>query len=1686
MNSSLRLPIGALILIGAASPASGLTIAEALGTPSRVWTATEGVTVDETPGLSHDGAGVVRIEPGDAVLRSISTAISEPSVVTFWLRAGGLERPTRAVAGQSTIVVTEWVMVRQVVLPGEYRILHDAFTASPTTPLYVDELAVTPLATVPLGEAAEAPGAVPASSPGVIGLVDPLTAPDGEDAIYFTADASAIVPITVAGPACLTCRYAPISPSLERAPVRSGSNVQWVSNGRLFASIPSGATFAEVGLSSAVAGDGQTRIDQIQVLPPVSPAEALEAPALVFDLVPSGDLLPVLPAAFPSAPDGAEGQDAVLMDASQGGSGFVRTTVSGRGTLSFRVLGALVLEVGGDAYRMNDPGQGQWWTATIALPEGAHSLRWSAMENARGWLDAVRFDPGPSAFAASLLGAPDASVSFNTPASLQPTQDSPTSPAKLWLSWLPWEATDAVMEIGVTGPCVFSLAASQAATVGSNRNVALGAGPECGWPGRLSNGAPQTAFLIPLAGPQTVRIRRYGTFDELGVLPLEEVALAEAADAPGLVFRTSAATPWRGVRTPAMMDFDGQDALCGGEHASAANPWIETDVTGPGLLRFRLELSAQTLGAGDERDTITLDGVSVPTPEATGPRRQRVLSIPTGVHTVRWTQHGSRALTATGSVLWLDEVSFEASTPVSIGEALETGDRSWITGTTGPVLPLATSAAPDGSDAVYFPSEAGFIETTVRLPCQLEVSGTGIFLESGLGLSFTPTPTSSVWFLDGTSTTTLRIRRSTEAPLSVVSRVQIFEPSVSGSIEEVMGVPGVPWQTGGFSTWSYLRNQATGAVRLLIKGLTSTSSIFLEATIPGPFRLQPVVFPASSAPTITLPDNGGNALTPPAWVGGSADRRVRLRFGRPSQQLPSTLIIASAGWQPGLPPGAASGGPEWTWTTGGDLPWQDSATSPVGLVGGPVAAGQVSWLEGRLSVPTPSVVRWKLGAAHAPNLLPVVTDVSVNDIPLPLATSTWLHVPAGTHRIRWHVQGAPNGTDPIRSALLSDLRVTAKPTGSVQEILGAPDLLFVQRGTHARTITGGVLEWPEGSPWFPVTDPVTGRRALQTAGGASADTNPLWVLRPGPGTINALLRGDQLGVISEPNPRFPVASLPFPWTPLGTQPTHTGAHPWFLKLDGGLAHFWVDDVSFTPATTVAIGEALDIAGLNWQSGGSRPRLIGGWAGATPGSDAVICQGLRPGESAWIETAVTGPAVLTWQRTDALRMEVSVNGQRAQRFTGRPGAPTNVPLVDTLSLGNGLSTVRWEFSRELAGGDAAASLDSLSVAAASPSADIPALVDQPGLSWTLTPALSRAASTTTHDGVDALEIVPLAVEPPNLQPEYTLATEIVGPGVFRCWFRGALAYLRAKSDDTIILASAPASGAWKEFITPVPAGTYRFSLVGTTSAWLDEVSWTPLPSLSLAAALDAPDGTEITPVPGAVIGAAAWGAFAADTEDSVILLPGLSHRLSVPAPAGSTLSLRARSLGGETTLAVGVAEQRASLRPTSWTTVEFPVASFPDTEGVVIRASSSGGPVLLDQLVVRPPSSTPYQTWLAVTGLAGHPLPAPDQDADGDTLPNVLEFAFGLNPLQSSGTDAPSQLPTVRLLPRPGLPPTVIVEFSAVPGVRYEIEVAAPETPGVWTQAAALSTATAGRRSWAVPESIPATAQLLVRVRVSLL
>ena len=1680
-----------IFLLCASSHAWALTIAEALGTPGREWVASSEVTTSPDPGLSHDGAGVVSIPIGEAVGNSISTEMTVPSLVRYWLRAGGLHNPTTVVAGSNATVVSDWMEIRQVVLPGEYRILNDGMPLTKGPLLFVDEFSATPLPVVSLSEALDAPGITVISDDGqAVGLVDPLTAPDGEDAVYIMPQGISGLLVDATGPAILVCRYAQEPPPDNSPPVFG----QWVENGFAYIAVGGGAQTVPIRATARSGVNLPIRIDQLQILPLIPASTALDAPGFTFTLTHGPDSASLHTMPSPSAPAGAEGGNAVLMESPSTASAAVTTRFSGPGLLLFRWLGDVRVTVNGLASTLKTPPESDWASHQIFLPVGSHEVTWSGSDFSRAWLDAVHFEPSPSRFVSDLLGSPETPVSFTATAIITPVPSVAGIPGPQQAMTSAWRGpppADAAMVIHCEGPTVFTMAASSVVTAGAANNISVDGGPALGWPGSFGHSSPQSAFVIPSAGPHTVRIARDGTFAQLGTTPLTTVPLAEAADAPDLVFRTSTATPWLGLKTPPSLNREGNDAVCGGEHSIDGDPWIETDVTGPGLLSFRMELGAQTNGAGNEQNALSLDGVTVPAPPPAGTQRQRLLAVPAGTHTVRWTQRGSRALTAAGSVLWLDAVTFAPATPLPLNDAIETTGRTWTTSGPATLTSLATPTAPDGVDAAFFTTNEAWIETTLSLPCQIEALGTGFVLKSGQGTTFTPSGSPSVWQLDGTGVTTLRISRLPDAGISILDQLQIYEFTSGGSVNEVMGVPGVIWHSSGPKEWTFLRNRATGVLRMQLSGLARGASMWLESVIPGPFRLHPnVLSTPKMAPVVSLPGQNGTVLALPAFVSSPGPHRIRLRFGSAAEPAPAVFTVTSAGWKPGLPAGSQSGAPGLAWTTGGDAPWMDSAEGLTGSISGLIGTGQSSWLETETTTSTPALVSWRLSRSSNTSGTGGAIEAFVNGLPLPVTGHTWLHLPAGTHRLRWAAFGPPVGSttfpqEPVRMGVLSDLVVTPKPTGSIQEILGSPQLIFVQNAVAGLPGTSPLRAWPDGSLWQPATDPATGHTAVKTTGSPTADKSPLYVLRPSPGLVRSVMLAHQFESVERFNAEFPVTALPFPWTTARSAPIHTGSESWYIKAGPKAADFWVDDVAFTAFQPVGLGEALEQPALAWSSGGPRPGVMAGWSGSSPGTDAVICHGLQPHEIAWIEAPITGPTLVTWQRTDALRLDVLVDGQSALRFKGRPGAPGPNPSLERLSLGNGTHLVRWQFSRETTTGDASASLHTITLTPSSPSPDVAALVDQPGLSWLITPATARVSTAITHDGVDALEIVPMPVAPPDIARDYTVATEVTGPGVFRCWFRGATASLRTSSDDTLLFAAAPARDAWKEFVVPVPEGRCRFSLVGAGSAWLDEVSWTPAPSVSLANALDVTNPVTLTQENGAVPGAAAWAPYAEDGVDSILLLPGTAHRLHVNAPMGSTLSLRARSLLSEDSVIIGVEEKRSTLKATTWTEVKFLVTVGPDAGDVVIRGSSSGGPILLDRLIVTPAAPGPYEIWAAANGLTGHPHSAPGDDADGDGLNNLVEFAFGSPPLNPSQTGTSAGLPIVQLVPRADQAPALAIEFDTVPGVKYEVTTQSPETADVWSVVHTFIPTTAGRHRWESPAGVDASSHLLVRVRVSL-
>lgn len=1692
--------LSALFLCFGSAEAGALTIAEALGTPGRDWlsTSSPAVTVLEDAALSHDGAGVVRIPIRETTHAAIWTNITVPSVVKFWHRAGGLEDPATLLVNSRAVTSSVWQEFRTVMLPGELRISNDGPSDRTAGALYIDEFSVTPLPTVSLAEALDAPGLnVTATGEGVAGLKDPADAPDGEDAVYLGGSGSYPgMVISAAGLSVMVYRYAPgvAVPDSSRAdPVdspmlgvsTSKPITQWTGLTQGFAGIPSGNNILTLGLR----GSSAAWVDQLRILPLVEPAEALDAPGLAFTLTNGPDSASLRTIPSPVGPEGAEGGNALLMESAGDTQGAAQTVLTGAGSLSFQWQGDLVLTVDGVISSLTGTRNTEWESRTFYLGAGNHTVEWAAAGFKKVWLDAVHFLPGVSALAAGLLDHPGAEIDFTVNAALSAVSDASGTGEALQVAWLGPPSAGAAMVVRCEGPCLFSLAAKQDATVGTYPDISVDGGPVCGWAGGFGSGWPQTALIIPQAGSHEVRVVRNGSFDQLGIAPLEEVTLAEALDAPGMTFRTSPATPWLGVKTPASMNLTGNAAACGGSHAGAADPWVETDITGPGLLNFRMELGAKTADAGDEQQAVTLDGTALATPVATGSQRQRILAIPAGIHTVRWTQRGSQVPAASGSQLWLDAVSFQPAVEVSLNEALETDGRTWTIGGAGPVLALAAATAPDGVDAVYFPSGGSWIETTVTLPCQIEAMGAGVEMVAGSGETHLPATPANLWQIEGTGTTTLRVRRSSTPGEGMLALVRIFEVSTNGTVDEVMGVPGVTWRAEGPKTWTFLRNASTGEVRMQMRGgLNAGTSMWLEAVISGPFRIQPeLISDPVMVAEISLPDQDGRIILPPAFITSVGPQRVRIRLNTPGFAAPALFTVVSAGYRPGLPPGPQTGVQGLTWTTGGDAPWTGTSEGAAGAVCGPVKTGEVSWLETEIT--GPAIASWKTGALHPAGKTGLV-EVQTDGMRIPYAADMWLHLSAGAHRIRWSVYGTAQAGEFLTHQMLSELRITPKRAGSVQEILSAPDLIFAQKAARGTSAGAPLREWPEGSPWFPATDAATGRTALRTFGApfgaVDARNDPFRVLRPVPGRVLSTLKTDEFGYVSRTSPEFPVAALPFPWSPARQTPVHTASHAWYLKAGPGLADYWLDDVSLVPIQAVPVGEALDQPGLAWTSGGSRPGLIGGWTGPAAREDSVIARDMSPLEEACVEAPVTGPAVITWKRTDALRLNVLVDGQQVLQFAGRGNAPSLYPIDDRLHLGNGTHIVRWRFSRDSPNQDSMGSLDAVTITPSAAQPDLTALLDDPGLRWNLTPATAKLSSSITHDGQAALEIVPVIIPPATSAAKWTLSTEVTGPGIFRCWFRGGAASMRSVQEDNFIIMSGTSSGeSWKEFAAPVPAGTYRFTLAGQGGAWVDGALWTPLTPLSIAEGLDAPTGITLTPVRGSESVAAAWSDFAWDTEDSVMMMPGLSHHIKVKIPAGSTLFLRAKSLNSDGVIVCGASELRTSLRTNAWTEVLFPVTAFPDTDGVVVRASSSGPPILIDHLAVIPPGATPYVAWAAIEGLAGHPAGGPTQDADGDGLSNLLEFAFGLAPLEPYRPGTTAGLPVVSLVPRPGKTPTLGVEFQFVKGLKYVVETSVDPVAGPWTAVLTVTPSTAGKRYWESPAGIEARPRLFARVRVSM-
>lgn len=931
----------------------------------------------------------------------------------------------------------------------------------------------------------------------------------------------------------------------------------------------------------------------------------------------------------------------------------------------------------------------------------------------------------------------------------------------------------------------------------------------------------------------------------------------------------------------------------------------------------------------------------------------------------------------------------------TLAEALDTPGRVWESGHTGSGGVEAVALpekADDGVDSVILKpgvaGETGWIQTVVRLPCLLTFRGKATEVSDGAGRmlsrivpSFTNDFQSKEVDISGSGPCLIRFS-TWNGEEAVVDQV-VFRESIDRLEQSVnLGTPGLRWTQYSAQPFETVRNPATGEI-----SYRGGDPLWLETTVNGPCYL-------GGGQAMTLPDHGNRQVFN-GMIHYAGPQRVLLHR-EPGLNIDKSQsayrYLTKDNYRTLTALGEATGAPELTWTTGGDVPW--AATGSSAVISGPLWAGEQSWIE--TEVNGPGILSWRtaVNGAQQALLSPVVTCDGLEVAGGPAAV--YLHLAPGPHHLRWTAAMPANGSRNSEASLeLRSVRFTAQPAESVSEILSGGSLSF----TETYTGTGAPVPWPDPNGWRILDDPELGVKVLR----ADSHAGALRLLAASPARMVSRLKMTlNAAEAAEGSGTPPQQDAPFSW-----QPWATDVRPWPQRA--GFFTF-ASAVTLAAQNPVSLEEALDNAALTWTTGGSRPGLWKALSGAESGvsdPDALYLADAGPGDLAWLETTVTGPLnVIT-------TLAITGGAEPGIRLL-LDQVPVAVDSKITSSTGlripPGPHKLRWE----------AAPLSRIhplmivalrSISTSTPGTALPdvgALIEAPDLEWGALGVNLSAVSTGSHDGVDALQLG----TPGSPTNGGYFTTAMTGPGLLSFWMKGASAGTAPQLDDLdslLPVVSGPPT-VWNQYTLPIPSGRHSLRFTGSTTTVLDEFSWQPLPSIAPQTAANSLLGLSfVAPEPDR-FGAAAYGAFADDGVDALMLMPGASRRLELHLPGPATLTMRVRSVFGAGTFTLQ--DLSATATSTAWSPRSFSTAASAGTNTVYLKASTV--PVMIDKITVTPlPADNTYFPWATARGLPEEQA-QPSADPDGDGLPNLLEYTFGLDPglrdANQSGTDLVPGLP----------------------------------------------------------------------------
>lgn len=676
------------------------------------------------------------------------------------------------------------------------------------------------------------------------------------------------------------------------------------------------------------------------------------------------------------------------------------------------------------------------------------------------------------------------------------------------------------------------------------------------------------------------------------------------------------------------------------------------------------------------------------------------------------------------------------------------------------------------------------------------------------------------------------------------------------------------------------RNIASGGDAVFATGATGTPTIVYGWQRDGATVTNGGRFSGADTPTLTIAgalaeDTGWYALTASNADGLVTSEPARLRVHTASS------LAGAAGFDEGA------------WTTGGSAVWlaQTGVTRDGNALSHePIGDYGLTYLETTVYGPGELEFYWKVSSEGADHLSFLVDGNPWAIISLEVDwTRRTFHVGSGPHVLRWQYRKDGSIAVGADRGYVDQIMFTPTPHVNLATALNTPPLPLTTYGYDR---------------WFGQTlTNLDGASAARSGYIPDNQSSTVETTVSGPGWIAFAWKvssegADPLRFLVDENSWDAIAgevdwthrTFHIPW----------GVHTlsWRYQKDGSIARgsdaAWLDEVSYTPVGLFDLAQAADWNGTSWTSGGAAP-WFGQDENSADGADAMQSTPIGDNQSAWVDTAVTGPGTLVFQwkvssegGPDPLRFLVDSN--EWNRIAGEVDwtAVTNV-------IRPGAHQLRWQYQKDgsIARGLDAGFVDQVSFVLAPP---LPAAVNAPSLTWTTggdTPWFAEAV--TTHDGVAAARSGDLSHNQASV-----LQISLNGPGdgsfFWKVSSEGAdrLFFLMDDSEQAQISGEVD----WTEQPFSVPAGlhtlTWRYQKdysvsIGRDTAWLDQFNFAGTAIVVVNPVLN---GTAFTLAVSSVTGKSYVLEYKNNLDDAgwipLPAVPGTGLPLELTDPAASTV------------------------------------------------------------------------------------------------------------------------------------------------------------------------------------------------------